>query len=42
MERHRRMQEEVAEDMIHIARSLKQNSLAAKDIIIGDTQVVAR
>ena len=40
MERQRRMQEEVAEDMLHIARSLKQNSLVAKDIITGDNQVL--
>lgn len=39
MERHRKMQEDIAEDMISIARSLRHNSLAAKEIIIGDNQV---
>lgn len=39
MVRQRKMQEEIAEDMISIARSLRHNSLAAKEIITGDNQV---
>jgi len=39
MERHQKMQEDIAEDMISIARSLRHNSLAAKEIITGDNQV---
>ena len=39
LERHQKMQDEIAEDMIRMARSLKDNSLIAKDIIIGDNKV---
>ena len=33
------MQEEVAEDMVKLARSLKKNATIAKDIIKNDNQV---
>lgn len=39
MERQRRSQETIAEEMMTIARSLKDNALTAKNIIIGDNQV---
>ena len=39
MERHRRQQEGIAEEMMGIARSLKDNALTAKNIITGDNQV---
>ena len=39
MERHRKTQESIAEEMMSIARSLKETSLAAKDIITSDNQV---
>ena len=39
MERQRRNQESIAEEMMGIARGLKNNALAAKDIIIRDNQV---
>ena len=39
LERHQKMQDEIAEDMIRMARSLRDNSLMAKDIIIGDNKV---
>ena len=32
------MQDEIADDMISMAHSLKHNSLVAKDIIISDTK----
>ncbi len=37
--RHQKMQDEIAEDMIKMARSLKNNSLAAKEIILSDNKV---
>ena len=39
LERHQKVQDEIAEDMIRMARSLRDNSLIAKDIIIGDNKV---
>jgi len=36
---HEQIQEEVAEDMIKMARSLKSNATIAKDIISKDNQV---
>jgi len=33
------MQDDIAEDMIRMACSLRDNSLIAKDIIIGDNKV---
>jgi len=33
------MQDKLAEDMIAMAKSLKNNSLIAQDIIRGDTKV---
>ena len=33
------MQEEVAEDMVKLARSLKNNAVVAKDIIKNDNKV---
>ena len=39
LDRHQKMQDEIAEDMIRMARSLRDNSLIAKDIIIGDNKV---
>ena len=33
------MQEEVAEDMVKLARSLRKNATVAKDIIKNDNQV---
>ena len=36
--RHQQMQDEIADDMINMAHSLKHNSLVAKDIIINDTK----
>ena len=39
LERHQKMQDEIAEDMIRMARSLRDNSLMAKDIIVGDNKV---
>ena len=39
MERHRRNQESIAEEMMSIARSLKDNALTAKNIIVNDNQV---
>lgn len=38
-EDHRRQQEKIAEDMIEMAKSLKHQSLAARDIIKSDTKV---
>ena len=37
--RHEEMQEEVAKDMIEMAKSLRENSLVAKRIIHQDTEV---
>ena len=39
LERHQKMQEEVAEDMVKLARSLKQNAVVAKKIIQDDNKV---
>lgn len=39
LQHHQRMQDELADDMIKIAQSLKHNSLVAKDIITTDTKV---
>ena len=39
LETHQHMQDKLAEDMISMAKSLKNNSLIAKDIIRGDTKV---
>ena len=36
---HEKIQEGVAEDMMNIARSLKNNSLVAKRIILSDNRV---
>ena len=37
---HEKQQEKIAQDMIELSRSLKQQSLAARDIIKSDTQVM--
>ena len=39
LETHQQMQDKLAEDMIAMAKSLKNNSLVAQDIIRGDTKV---
>ena len=39
VERHQKMQEEVAEDMVKLARSLKQNAVVAKKIMQDDNKV---
>ena len=39
LERHQKMQEEVAEDMVKLARSLKKNATVAKEIIKKDKDV---
>lgn len=39
LEDHQREQEKIAQDMIEIAKSLKNRSLAARDIIKSDTEV---
>ena len=39
LERHQKMQEEVAEDMVKLARSLKNNATIAKEIIKKDKDV---
>lgn len=36
---HEELQEEVAKDMIDMARSLRDNSLVAKKIILSDNEV---
>ena len=36
---HQKQQEKIAQDMIEIAKSLKHQSLAARDIIKSDTKV---
>ena len=41
MERHRRNQESIAEEMMGLARSLKENAMAAKNIIVNDNKVHA-
>ena len=38
-ERHRRNQESIAEEMMGLARSLKENAMAAKTIIVNDNKV---
>ena len=40
MERHDKMQEEIAEDMVKLAQSLKHRSIAARDILHRDTKVL--
>lgn len=40
--RHQKMQDEIAEDMIRMARSLKNNSLVAKDIILSDNKALEK
>ena len=42
MERQRRNQENIAEEMMDIARSLKNNAIAAKTIIVNDNRVRTR
>ncbi len=37
--RHQKMQDEIAEDMIRMAHSLKNNSLVAKEIMLSDNKV---
>ncbi|XP_011407764.1 PREDICTED: vesicle transport protein USE1-like [Amphimedon queenslandica] len=39
---HEKQQERIAQDMIELSRSLKQQSLAARDIIKSDTQVLKK
>ena len=39
MERQRRRQEAIAGEMMGIARSLKNNAMAARNIISGDNKV---
>lgn len=39
LESHQHMQDKLAEEMITMAKSLKNNSLIARDIIRGDTKV---
>ena len=39
MERHRRNQESIAQEMMGIARSLKENAKTAQNIITGDNKV---
>lgn len=39
LETHQHMQDKLAEDMITMAKSLKNNSLIAQDIIRGDNKV---
>ena len=39
LERHQKMQEEVAEHMVKLARSLKENATVAKEIIQKDIDV---
>ena len=41
LSRHQKMQDEIAEDMIRMAQSLKNNSLVAKEIILSDNKVRA-
>ena len=38
-ERQRRNQENIAEEMMGLARSLKENAMAAKNIIVNDNKV---
>ncbi len=39
LQRHHQMQDEIAQDMVSMARSLRHNSLVAKDIIVRDNKV---
>ena len=36
---HEEMQEEIAQDMIEMAKSLRNNSLVAKKVILSDNEV---
>lgn len=40
LQRHQDMQEKLAEEMLSLARSLKNNTLAAQNVIKQDNQVV--
>ena len=40
LESHQHMQDKLAEDMITMARSLKNNASIAQDIIRGDNKVI--
>ena len=40
LETHQKMQEEIAEDMIRMARSLRSNSLLVREIIQKDSKVI--
>ena len=40
LETHQKMQEEIAEDMVRMARSLRSNSLLVRDIIQKDSKVI--
>ena len=42
LETHQQMQDKLAEDMIAMAKSLKNNSLIAQDIIRGDTKTLTK
>jgi SNARE protein 1 len=42
MERHRRNQESIAQEMMGIARSLKENAKTAQNIITGDNKVLEK
>ena len=39
MERQRKRQEDIAQEMMEIARGLKGNAMAAKNIIVNDNKV---
>uniref|UniRef100_A0A8C9WX23 Vesicle transport protein USE1 n=1 Tax=Sander lucioperca TaxID=283035 RepID=A0A8C9WX23_SANLU len=42
LQHHHNLQEKLAEDMLHLARNLKNNTLAAQNIIKQDNQVTAQ
>lgn len=42
MQHHHNLQEKLAEDMLNLARNLKNNTLAAQNIIKQDNQVTGR
>ncbi|XP_065100617.1 vesicle transport protein USE1 isoform X2 [Paramisgurnus dabryanus] len=42
LQQHHNLQEKLAEDMLHLARNLKNNSLAAQNIIKQDNQVLTQ
>eukprot|EP00731_Ephydatia_muelleri_P008668 Em0004g1006a len=42
LETHQKMQEEIAEDMVRMARSLRSNSLLVRDIIQKDSKVLTK